>query len=145
MPHLTLPLGALGPTLDVLVGVSQPRASALVAAGQPVPPSVTAHVLIDTGASCTCVDASVLAGLNLTPTGSVPINTPSTDTTPHPANQFDVSLTLMHPAISLALGVVPVVEICLATPGVRGLIGRDILANCIFVYDGRANLFIFGF
>ncbi len=145
MPHLTLPISALGPTLDVRIGVSQPRAQALGAAGQPVPSPLNAHVLIDTGASCTCIDAAILAALKLPPSGSAFVSTPSTGIAPHIANQFDVSLTLYHPALFRWWGAVPVVEAVLAPQGIGGLIGRDILAYCLFMYDGPANLFILGF
>ncbi len=131
MPHLTLPIGALGPTLDILVGVSQPRAQAIAAAGQAVPSPRVAHVLLDTGSSCTCIDAGILAALNLPPSGSTFVRTPSTGTAPHIANQFDVSLTLHHPALYRWWGAVPVVEAVLAPQGIQGLIGRDILANCL--------------
>lgn len=83
--------------------------------------------------------------LNLTPTGSVFMNTPSTGTIPHRANQYDVSLTLVHPTIGLTFAAVPVIEAHRATQGIQGLIGRDILANCLFIYNGLDGNFVLGF
>jgi hypothetical protein len=94
VPHVTLPISPLGPTLPIVVGVSQPRQQTLAAAGQAVPASVVAQVLIDTGASCSCIDAGILTALGIPPSGSVLVRTPSTSQAPHTAIQFDVSLTL---------------------------------------------------
>jgi hypothetical protein len=66
-------------------------------------------------------------------------------TAPHAALQFDVSLTLLHPALFRNWSAVPVVEAALAPQGIRGLIGRNILAECLFLYDGPASRFILGF
>jgi hypothetical protein len=35
MPQINIPIGPGGPVFDFLIGVSQPRANALVAVGQP--------------------------------------------------------------------------------------------------------------
>jgi hypothetical protein len=56
MPHLTVPFGRDGPLVDLFVGVSHQRRSALVAANLQVPDFQIAKALIDTGASCTCID-----------------------------------------------------------------------------------------
>src|SRR5205085_2512733 len=83
-----------GPILNALIGVSEGRRAALTTANQPIPAAVRIRALVDTGASCTCVDPSVLQSLNLTPTGVTPVNTPSTGSTPHLANEYDVSILI---------------------------------------------------
>jgi hypothetical protein len=85
---------ANGPVLTVVIGVSVARGDALMTAGQPVPAGISARALIDTGASCTCVDPSILAKLALTPTGTVSVHTPSTGPAAHLAEQYDVSLII---------------------------------------------------
>ncbi len=145
MPHLTLQMSVGGPLVDVLIGVSHPRAQALQKAGQTVPNPARVRALVDTGASCTCVDPSILAALGLAPTGITPIHTPSTGTQTHAANQYDVSLVLIHPALTLTLGAVPVVESQLKIQGIQGLIGRDVLSNCLLVYDGPNRIFTLAF
>lgn len=116
-----------------------------MAAGQPVPRPVRIRALVDTGASCTCIDPSVLAELKLTPTGSVSVNTPSTGATPHTADQFDVALLIPGPdpaAAPLVFDTIPVVSSeLLNAQGFHSLIGRDILDLCLFNYNGAVRLF----
>ena len=127
---------------DAFVGVSQPRAEALKAANQTTPQPVRIRALIDTGASCTCIEPVVLRSLNLTPTGSLPMRTPSTGTQVHYADQFDVSLVVPHPEqSSLTLGTVAVAESHLLPQGFHALIGRDVLETCMLIYDGRNAFF----
>lgn len=145
MPHLALQIAAGGPLIDVLVGVSIPRQTALHAAGQSVPPPVQIRALIDTGASCTCIDPSVPQRLGLAPTGVAPMHTPSTGEQPHTANQYDVSLVLLHPTLNMTLHTVPVAESQLAIQGIQGLLGRDVLKSCLFIYDGQAAMFTLAF
>ncbi len=145
MPHLTLQIAPGGPIVDILVGVSQARQQALQRASQAIPPPVQIRALVDTGASCTCIDPSVLGRLGLAPTGTAPIHTPFTGVQPHQANQYDVSLVLMHPLLTYTIGAIPVVESQLLIQGIQGLIGRDALGNCLFIYDGRAGIFTWAF
>ncbi len=145
MPHLTLQISPGGPIVDILVGVSHPRQQALQRASQPVPTAVQIRALVDTGASGTCVDPTVLTRLGLAPTGYMPIRTPSTGIQPHMASQYDVSLILLHPMLTYTISAVPVIGSMLAIQGIQGLIGRDVLANCLFIYDGRSGLFTWAF
>lgn len=145
MPHLTLQITPLGPVMDVLVGVSRPRAAALTQAGQPIPNPVAVRGLVDTGASCTCIDPGVLTSLNLTPTGSQPVHTPSTQGTPVNQLQYDVSLILPHPGISYSFHSLAVIQSQLAVQGIQGLIGRDVLDRCLLVYDGPLGAFTLAF
>ncbi len=146
MPHLTLPIGAGGPVLEFFVGVSSPRADALRLAGQTVPPPILVRGLIDTGASCTCIDPAILQSLGVVSTGTVPTHTPSTQIgAPHIANQFDISMILQHPKLSWQFHAVPVLESSLSHQGIQALIGRDILANCLLSYDGQACIFSLAF
>ena len=143
MPHFTLQISPAGPILDASVGVSRPRATALKAAGQPVPKAIPIRALIDTGASCTCLDPSILEGLSLTPTGVVSVNSPTTGETPHQADQFDVALFIPPPnGLPLFIQAMPVVAShLLAMQGFHALLGRDILNNCLFAYNGEVGLF----
>lgn len=145
MPHLTLPLTAIGCGLDVQVGISEPRRLALQAAGRPIPPHARVEMIIDTGASCTVIEESVLQSLGLTPTGTTQILTPSTQGTPMSCPIYDVLLGVHHAKYSLMLGTVPVVASDFRGQGIQGLIGRDVLQECLFVYDGAAGTFTLAF
>jgi len=83
--------------------------------------------------------------LQLTPTGSASLNTPSTGNQPYTANQYDVSLIIPgpspnHPAYYLQTLAVVEAQLLLAQ-GFHALIGRDVLAHCFMVYNGATNLF----
>ena len=145
MPHFTLNLTAEGPLINLFVGVSAPRMRALQEANLPVPQGVILRCLIDTGASGTCLDATAIAPLGLTPTGTTLISTPSTGAIPHQCNTFDVGVVFAHPVNNRIFGVVPIVATDFSAQRIDGLLGRDILSSCLFVYDGAANLFSIAF
>lgn len=149
MAQFTLPLDpANGPVLTAFVGVSLARRDALMTAGRTIPTGVTIRALIDTGASSSCIDPGILASLELTPTGSVTVHTPSTGPEPHTAEQYDVSIivpgTGSHHA-PLVIPAVPVLSASLALQGIDALIGRDILRDCILIYNGSLGLFTLAF
>lgn len=129
--------------------MSQQRREALTEAGEPIPTAVRVRALVDTGASCTCVDPSIIQQLDLTPTGSVPVHTPSSGDSPPTKNQYDVSLGIpgaTEDHLPLVLQTIPVVEAdLLASQGFAVLIGRDILKDCILVYNGQMGFFTLAF
>jgi hypothetical protein len=61
------------------------------------------------------------------------------------ANQYDVSIMLAHPKVNWQVHALAVLESSLAHQGIHALIGRDILANCLFTYDGQGNTFCLSF
>ena len=141
MPHLTQPLSAGSPLIDVWISVSTARAAALKQAGQRVPNPVRARTLIDTGASGTALDPRVLQSLSLTPTGTAHIRTPSTGGAVHSCNVFDISLTILHPTSHLLVGILPAIEADFSSQGIDGLLGRDVLASTLLIYDGAGGSF----
>jgi hypothetical protein len=54
-------------------------------------------------------------------------------------------MTLVHPTSQFTLDTVSVMEAALEGQGIQALIGRDILKNCLFVYDGKAGTFALAF
>lgn len=132
----------------VLVGVSTARRAALVAENRPVPVDIRVDALVDTGASCTCVDPHVLSRLGLSPTGTALMQTPSTGDTPIETAQYDVGFKIITavPEDALRLGTVPVVASDLfKAQGFSVLLGRDILSRCLFQYDGMKGTFTFAY
>jgi hypothetical protein len=140
VPCITLTVTpGLGPVVKVAVMVSAPRSQALRAAGQVVPQPQIGLFLVDTGASHTVVDSGLIAPLGLTPTGVVPMHTPSTAGVPQNCNQFDVGLYIGPPGPGSAghlLDALPITESVLSVQGIQGLIGRDVLSSCVFIYSG---------
>lgn len=143
MPIVTLPFGQAGPLVQVSVNLSGPHRDALTAAGQPVPTAVTGTFLIDTGASGTCVDPGLVATLGLTPSGAVMIQTPSTAGAPHPCAQYDIMLYILpgRPGeIGYFVDALAVIETSLRPQGIDGLLGRDVLQNCVLITNGPAGI-----
>jgi hypothetical protein len=145
MPHFTLQFQIGGPQLELYVGVSQPRHQVLQQANMPIPQPILIRGLLDTGASTTAIDSGIILALGLQPTGSMLILTPSTGSSPHPANTFDVSIIIPVANLTFTVPAMQVFESSLNIQGFQVLIGRDILSNCLFVYDGRANIFSLAF
>jgi hypothetical protein len=144
VPYFTRQVAPNGLIINAYIGVSEARRDALVAAQQAVPNPIQILGLIDTGASHTCVDPSVLNQLGLTPTGTVQVATPSTGTQPVMHDQYDTSLIIFagqgHPP--LVHLTIPVTKSELLTiQGFHALIGRDILSGCLLTYDGVNGFF----
>jgi hypothetical protein len=113
-------------------------------AGLPIPQPINGTFLIDTGASGTCVDPALIQPLNIPPSGSVQVQTPSTEGTPHQCDQYDVMLFIpgaTQNAQGYLIEAVPILETHLASQGIDGLLGRDVLDTCTLIYNGTANGF----
>lgn len=132
-----------GPLVDVLLAVSAPRLAALTKAKLAVPAPIKIRALLDTGASCTAIDSTVITKLQVPVTGTTSILTPSTAGVAHTCNQYDVLLTILDPngnPLYFSTSV-PVIEAVLASQGIEGLIGRDVLGGALFIYNGTAGHF----
>ena len=147
MPSLTALLGVDGPIVEIAVGVSAARQAALRAAGISVAGPVLAKGLIDTGASCTCVDPTIVEQLGLTPTGTCPMHTPSSGTTAHICNLFDVAVAIYMDVdqVHVASFTLPVAEAELSYQGINALIGRDLLDKATLFYNGPKQTFVLSF
>lgn len=143
MPVLTSQLGPGGAIIGLGVNITRARFNALSAANCPIPAPQIIRGLIDTGASCTAIDPTVVQALSLVPTGQVPIHTPSTGATPHQCNQYDVSLAILlggtTPVLCFISDAIPVIESALSHQGIQALIGRDVLAKGVLWYNGHAG------
>lgn len=144
MPHFTLSIDAAGPVVTAAVSVSEGRRNALVAEGRAVPPMRIVRALVDTGASFTSVEPEVLRALELTPTGTIDIITPSTGTNVHTIDTYDVDFVIGAGPADIPLSI-PNLRIASSQlflrQGIHALIGRDVLARCILIYNGAINAF----
>jgi hypothetical protein len=115
-------------------------------AGLAIPSAASCRLLIDTGASGTCLDSWIIQHLGLTPSGVAQVHTPSTTAhSLHTCNQYDVSLVIPHPELSRIFHAIPVMESQFAHQGIDGLLGRDILGNCLFIYNGELGIYTLSF
>lgn len=139
MPHNTIIIDHRGPILPVVIGISAQRKEALIAEKQILPPTLTANMLVDTGASVTCLSPKLINKLGLEPKGSILGQTPSTDGKPHTFLTYDVEIVFPgdHSKIIPAH---PIVCANFSSQGHDGLIGRDILQMARFIYSGPDNM-----
>ena len=131
-----------GPVLHVEISVAAPLADQLTQQGQSIPAAAAGQALIDTGATATAIDESVVTKLGLSPIDTVQLSTA------HGEREAGVyacrirfaSQSLPEIDASRATGV------NLAGQAVDGtsiiaLIGRDVLRECLFVYNGPMGHF----
>ncbi len=137
MSHYSASIGPQGPLLSVLVGPTAARRIALAAGAVPVPAPALVQLLVDTGASMTSIDASIIAQLGLQPTGTVGILTPSTGATPHQCNTYDVEIGIPGYIPGKHIPALPVVDGHYLSQGHQGLIGRDVLKDARLIYSGH--------
>ena len=124
--------------MQVVIAVTAARHDALKAAGKDVPQSIIATLLLDTGAEISCIDKDIVQKLELQPTGSANVNTPSTGSQSHQCFCYDVDIVVPVPTSSALkhIPAVPVIEADFSIQGHQGLIGRDILKEFRFTYSG---------
>jgi hypothetical protein len=92
--------------------------------------------LIDTGASITSVDVSIIQSLGIQPVGISNVFTPQGSTQ---QELFPVKLSFIGTPIIFNFSSVLGSE--LRNQGIFALIGRDVLSRCILIYNGPAGHF----
>lgn len=145
MPYFTLAVGPGGPIVNAGVFVSSARRAALSQLNQPIPDYQVIRALVDTGASCTAIEPSVLQMLSLTPTGTVEILTPSTGQGSHTTETYDIDFAIGAGQAGETPFVMTNLRVTAAQlylqQGIHALIGRDILQRMMLVYNGSMNQF----
>jgi predicted aspartyl protease len=129
--HPAMALQQRGPVLQVVVSVEQNMAQALQQQGQTVPAPKSGFALIDTGASFTCIDEQAAKDLALPIIDVVTMS--SASHAQHQCNVYPVQIAVPP---MLNLQVPRAVGAALAAQGLLALIGRDVLQNCLLVYNG---------
>ena len=131
-----------GPTIDMEIGIPAVLAAAYGQSGQPVPSPHVGRALIDTGASGSAVDERIIQALGIQPVGQCSLATPSQAT--GVASLYRVKVSFPQTTFSGAAEWT-VIGCELASQGISALIGRDILASCVLIYNGPARTFTLTF
>lgn len=135
-----------GPIIHVAISLSAPRRNALIAAGQNVPIAINARLLIDTGASMTSIDQRFVTTLQLQPTGSINMHTPSTGAASVAVSSYDVELHFngfagaTHTFQSMG-----VIGCDFSGQGIDGLFGRDAMKQSRLFYSGPDSTWMMSF
>ena len=96
--------------------------------------------MIDTGASITVIKQGVADSLEINPVGATLISTPTSANVS--CNQFDVQIAFPN---NVTVPSIIVTEAPLQGQNIQCLIGRDILQNGVFIYNGHDNSFTITF
>lgn len=116
----------------------------MTAASQLIPAHVAAQLLVDTGASQTTLDKTIIAQLGIAPTGTISVHTPSTGSIPVNCAVYDVEIGL-DGAAGQHIPTMPVAESDFSGQGIHGLLGRDFLRYGHMTYCGHMNVFYISF
>jgi predicted aspartyl protease len=125
--------------VEIRVAVGQIIEETLKKENRKTPPPVSAHAMIDTGATGTFIREDLVEILDIKPVGAVMFSTPSSDN----VKSYEYLIRLLFP------NRVDVETIAIAAP-LRGqhiqcLIGRDVLKHGVFIYTGYTETFTLSF
>jgi predicted aspartyl protease len=129
-----------GPTISVIVRPSTAFLDSLKEQGKDVDVEgkiIRAQMLVDTGASGSAVDSSLIHELALRPTGAISIATPSHEN--HEVLTYDIDLIIEQNNFTIQN--IQVFATALNNQGIQGLIGRDVLQHMLLVYNGYSGNF----
>jgi predicted aspartyl protease len=133
-----------GGLVRVSIGWSSTAARNLRLARRAVPIRLEAKALIDTGAEVTCLDPKLIEDLGLPYEGPVLANVPAMDGVSF-ASHYDASLSILHPSgrqrDHFVITDIPVLELSLHVLDYQMIIGRDVLKECMFLYNGVGRRF----
>ena len=130
-------LQQIGPSVQVILSPLEAHLKAIIDKGGSPPPPVSGRALIDTGATMTCVDSAAAqqAGLAFVDSGTMTSATHTNEKVPVFAGRLIIEATSITVNANRAFGA------NLAPQGLIALIGRDLLAQCVLVYNGLDGSF----
>lgn len=134
---LNMALQQAGPRVQITLSPLEDQIKLLADQGKDLPSPVTGYALIDTGASSTCIDqdAANKAGLAVVDSGPMDSATHVNEIVPIYAGRLNIEGLPNNIETKRAYGA------SLASQGLIVLIGRDMLANCVLVYNGPDSSF----
>jgi len=132
-----------GPTFDIEITVPSALEHQLIAKGIVVPPPVKGQALIDTGATFSAVDESIMETLGIPPVGMIQSGTAGGKYT---LNQYPAKLTFINIGeLSLSFEPMRATGANLTGQPYIALIGRDVLTGIILVYNGSLGVVNIGY
>ncbi|MGV8825088.1 retropepsin-like aspartic protease [Methylibium petroleiphilum] len=141
MRSQTIEIRQVGALLTVHVGIVAARRKALIKSGGIIPPLMPIELLVDTGASCTMLDTSVMRSLGLEATSASEYTSASTQGIARPCDVYDIELIIggQANAMTWRLGALQVITDAFLNEPFHGLLGRDVLNQAQLEYNGRAR------
>ncbi len=144
MPNLHGPITPHGALVTLAIGVSEARRQLLHRLNFPVPIPSTICTLLDPGSDVTVADGVALRHLGITPHSHLPLLSSASGTVVNRLPVYYFSATLLD-AAGQPVMYWPSVNVYATTydPSavVHGVFGRDLLADCAFLYDGKNGVF----
>lgn len=134
-------LRVFGPLTRIEVHVPSALATLLQQETRPIPAPAIGWALIDTGASSTCVDSSVIDELGVPLIGTASVGTAGGVQTQavYPAGLRFPGMDDMHIEFSSVLGVTLKDQMTPTPEPLICLIGRDVLETSLLVYNGMTG------
>lgn len=133
-----------GAFVTIRIAPTRPDVARRRRTGQPIPPPEQVLALIDTGAEMSEIDRPVATRLGLLPKRYGSANVPAMGGINLGA-YYEVELTIPHPtafpAQFLVLPDLEMFELDLSPFGIDAILGRDVLAYCVLIYDGLSGTF----
>lgn len=121
-----------GPVIPVVILPDPAFAQALQDAGKTIPSPVQGMALVDTGATTTCIDGDVALEMGLAPNGIAKMSSAS-----HASSEcFTYPVRLTFPIWNFHLACAKAMGVRIKNQGIIVLVGRDLLRNCVMVYNG---------
>lgn len=128
-----------GPTINLQVLIPSALEQQLRQSGQPVPPPISGVGLVDTGATISAVDDTVIQRLGISPIGLT-----TTGTAGGPAQQNLYPARFAFPDLLSGFEFSRVLGANLTGLGIIALVGRDVLSRMILVYNGPVGVVTLG-
>ena len=138
-----LTLQQVGPAFDIEISIPSAMEQILKQGGQPIPQPAKGQALIDTGATFSAVDQAVMTSLGVPPVGQIHSGTAGGQVR---MNQYPARFMFSNlGTVSLAFEATRATGVQLTGQGLIALIGRDVLANLLFFYNGPLGTVSMGF
>jgi hypothetical protein len=141
MPNLIGSISRWGPTINVKVMQTNQRVEALKKAAQKFSSPMVVLGLIDTGASLSVLDSTIVDSLGLVPKDIVSVHTPTTGSAYEKRRSYDALFIVGETTGDPFSKTIQIIECDLASEGIYALIGRNFLDACQFIYDGPKKSF----